>query len=320
MPGDAHDRKAAAKPTVEHRHPVRATALALARESSAATAFSALLNHCSAHMLANETGLRTQRNPEYLHQFRVGLRRLRSALRIFRPLIATERYAALTADMRWLAGVLGKARDWDVFMAETLRPLLRCERAPGLAALRRRCALRRRRCAGAVRAAMASPRYEEFKQALESMQSAPAWSENVAARQRQAMTALEFAAQQIGRREKTVQRLAAGLGGADAEHRHRLRIAAKKLRYTVEFFRSLFEHKAARDYAAALAALQDALGQLNDCATARRLLDAVPAGHDAAADAAARAVLCEWILLREDEGRLALDAACAHWRRQPPYW
>jgi CHAD domain-containing protein len=122
------------------------------------------------------------------------------------------------------------------------------------------------------------------------------------------------------RAEKRMHWLADGLDNADAAHRHRLRIAAKRLRYAVEFFRSLFEHKAARHYAAALAQLQDVLGKLNDCATARRLLEAVPAGRNAGADAGAHALVIDWIAMQEQHALVALDPVCNAWREQDPYW
>jgi triphosphatase len=320
MSGDERDRTAVATPPAARLRPVKASAIALERAAGVAGACTALIAGCSEHMLANEAGLLARRNPEFLHQFRVGLRRLRSAFRIFRPLIAADHHAALAAEMQWLAGVLGAARDWDVFITETLRPLQRRERSAGLAALQRRCFTQRRRCVQAAREALASPRYDAFKRALAPMRTTPAWADDDDARQRLAMPLEAFAALQLGKREKSVQRLAGILEQADAAQRHRLRIAAKKLRYTVEFFRPLFERKAARRYASALAGIQDALGRMNDCATARRLLETVPGGRNAGADAAARAMLREWILLREDEGRLALETGCRDWRQQPAFW
>ena len=241
--------------------------------------------------------------------------------RIYRSLIAPDRYTLLTTEMAWLAGVMGEARDWDVFLEETVVPVLRCEpAAPGLAALRRRCAAQRRQRAESARTTLASMRYDAFKRELASLVTTPAWAPDGAAQALLALPVEAFAAVRIAKREKSVQRLAGDLGTADAAHRHRLRIAAKKLRYTVEFFRSLFVRKAARDYARALADMQDALGKLNDCATARRLLESVPAGRDAAADAAARALVLDWIALHEQHGLVALEASCKAWRAQAQFW
>ena len=66
--------------------------------------------------------------------------------------------------------------------------------------------------------------------------------------------------------------------------------------------------------------MQDVLGKLNDCATARRLLATVPAGRDAVADAGARALLLDWIAMQEERGIAALDAACNTWHAQAQFW
>ena len=51
---------------------------------------------------------------------RVGLRRLRSALSLLRPIVSSSTLEALRADAEWAASALGDARGWDVFLAETL--------------------------------------------------------------------------------------------------------------------------------------------------------------------------------------------------------
>ncbi len=323
VPGDNTQRviNDAAADAAPRLRPVKAAKVELDPAAGVAGAFTLLVRDCAAHMQANEAGLLSRRNTEFLHQFRVGLRRLRSLLRLYRPLLAPERYALLTTEMSWLAGTLGAARDWDVFLEETVAPLLRCEpAATGLAALRRRCVSQHRGCAQSARAALASTRYAAFKLDLSAIVTAPAWAQDGAARELLALPVAAFAVGRIAKREKSVHRLAENLHTADAAYRHRLRIAAKKLRYTVEFFRSLFERKAARDYAGALAAMQDALGKLNDCATARRLLESVPAGRDAAADAAARALVLDWIALQEQHALVALDLSCTTWRAQAQFW
>ena len=70
---------------------------------------------------------------------------------------------------------------------------------------------------------------------------------------------------------------------AEAEERHAVRIAAKKLRYAAEFFASLFPRKRSRTYLKTLAGLQDVLGQFNDGTIALRLASSVERpGRDAA--------------------------------------
>jgi len=64
---------------------------------------------------ANAAGAAAGRDPEYLHQLRVGVRRLRSTLRAFRELLRRGRADAIEAPWRSMMRALGTARDWDVF-------------------------------------------------------------------------------------------------------------------------------------------------------------------------------------------------------------
>lgn len=299
--------------------PIKAARIDLDPESGVAAAFIVLVTSCTAQMQANAGGLCGGRNAEFLHQFRVGLRRLRSVLRIYRPVITADCYRRLADEMSWLSAQLGPARDWDVFLGEFLVPLLRCETAaPGLAAFRRRCSAQRRRFAQTAREAIDSSRYDAFMHEPEHFTINTIRATHDKAERLFALPLTEFAALRMSRAETRMLALAEHLDTADAAYRHRLRIAAKKLRYAVEFFRSLFEHKAARHYAAALARVQDVLGKLNDCATARRLLEAVPPGRNA--DASAHAWVVDWINTQEKHALVALDPACKAWRGQDPFW
>jgi CHAD domain-containing protein len=74
-------------------------------------------------VLGNLDRIAAAPTPEAIHQFRVGLRRLRSALGLFRDCLDPDGRAALAAGLKDVAGRFGGARDLDVFAAETLAPL-----------------------------------------------------------------------------------------------------------------------------------------------------------------------------------------------------
>ncbi|HEX6240560.1 MAG TPA: CHAD domain-containing protein, partial [Polyangiales bacterium] len=80
---------------------------------------------------ANLRGARAGRDPEFLHQLRVGLRRLRSALQAYRGLPGRASRKPLERSARALARSLGAVRDWDVL-------LIRLGAMPGAAPLARR--------------------------------------------------------------------------------------------------------------------------------------------------------------------------------------
>ncbi|MGB7543712.1 MAG: CHAD domain-containing protein, partial [Burkholderiales bacterium] len=109
----------------------------------------------------------------------------------------------------------------------------------------------------------------------------------------------------LARRYRQVCRRGRGLPRLRAAELHRLRIAAKKLRYAAMFFAPLFPGRHAAAMLAALEALQDTLGGIHDCATATRLIEEARTNARGA-------------LLREAQALLASrnDAALADHRRQ----
>src|SRR5512136_1679849 len=87
-------------------------------------AFRALCAVCVQHIEGNRYGALAAADPEYLHQMRVALRRLRTAFGLFSDALPRPVAAELLEELRWLTRALGRARDWDVFRAGTLRPAL----------------------------------------------------------------------------------------------------------------------------------------------------------------------------------------------------
>ena len=96
----------------------------LAAGDSAAKAFKLIARSALGQVSANAAVLARARRPEAVHQLRVGLRRLRAALSLFKPMLADREVAAVRSELKWMTGELGPARDLDVFMSESFRPLL----------------------------------------------------------------------------------------------------------------------------------------------------------------------------------------------------
>ena len=103
--------------------PVHAEAAAIASEASTGEALGAFLGSCIDQIAANRDGLLASEDPEWIHQMRVGVRRLRSALDLLRDLPLPVPIDPLRDEARWLGSALGPARDLDVFAAQTL-PML----------------------------------------------------------------------------------------------------------------------------------------------------------------------------------------------------
>jgi CHAD domain-containing protein len=77
-----------------------------------------VLGNCLEHIQRNEVAVVEGHDPETLHQMRVGVRRLRSALKLFATVAPCP--PALLEDIDWLGMELGAARDWDVLLSSTL--------------------------------------------------------------------------------------------------------------------------------------------------------------------------------------------------------
>lgn len=273
--------------------PQKARPMPLEPTMTAGAALARIAMACVAQMQANEAGVRDGRDdPEYLHQLRVGLRRLRACLGLVALASSKEAVAPFADELRWLGGALGPARDWGVFMTETLPPLARRFRQmQGLASFRARAARARRAHDAAAREAVASGRYTDLVLALGeafARDDLPAFAtggtpRGVAGDAGEPLPRFDapvgaFAAYALERRHRRVRKRGRGVPEATPEERHRVRIAAKKLRYAAEFFRSLYPAKRVARYVGALEDLQDILGALNDAAVVDRLLAEVSQG------------------------------------------
>lgn len=220
---------------------------------------------CLQHLQANEVGAQRGDSPEYVHQVRVAIRRLRSLLKLFAPVLPQAFRQRWSGPWRDLGRGLGEARNWDVFLSETLPPLNAA--FPGaveLARLERHANSRSLAAHLAVRRLLGSPAYSrlllEFTADLFALGEEPAGQRPLT----------DFAARRLERRARQASRLARNLAELDHAGRHRLRIAFKKLRYAIEFLAPAGGNGA--PYAQSLARLQEHLGRLNDLATARELL------------------------------------------------
>jgi inorganic triphosphatase YgiF len=297
--------------------PVKAAQLALDEQGSVAAAFAAIVRSCMAHLQANEAGLLQGREPEYLHQARVALRRMRACFSLFRPVIPQAEFAPVSERLRAHNAVLGRARDWDVFVNEMLRGL-RAQRADeaAVAAFERRCIRLRRAHLRAAQAAVACADWQRLWLELGRLLADGAWMREHAAL---AQPVGGYAASLLQQRAAALSKRGKRLAELDAAGRHRLRIAAKKLRYAAEFFAALFPKRRVRPYVKSLAAMQEVLGGLNDAATLLRLLPEALDGARAP-DARVAGLIQGWSAASTHLRLDALALAWDHWQRQKPFW
>lgn len=253
--------------------PVVAASSAVREAMSLPDAFRTVALSCITHLQLNEAGVHAGEDPEYIHQGRVAIRRLRTALKLFSPALPAgfqEKY-----DRRWrkIAECLGMVRDWDVFLGNVMGPLsVAFPGARPVAAADHRAAECRRKAWSLARRVLGSQEYSrlvlEFSADLFRLESS-------LGRGRKAVSGGDvhaFAVRQINRYARAVGHRIAGVISSDAARQHELRIRLKRLRYAIDFLSPVLPEKKLRAFQKVFLRLQEGLGRLNDLMVANRLL------------------------------------------------
>lgn len=254
----------------------RASPVVLAGTMTSEVAFSVVATECLEHWRSNEAELRLSRAAPHLHQTRVGLRRLRSSVSLFRRSLPPARAEAVRRaahELRALALPFGHARDLDVLLTGPLVDDLDDEQLGTLVD-------DREAAYDVVLAVLRSPAWTGASGRFDDLVSG--WPASAGP---DVPRVLEVGALALDRRLRRVVRASGRLSSMEPTARHRVRIEAKKLRYGCEFFASLFpaDEPATTSetgerltgmpaFAAAVEGVQSALGALNDHATADALL------------------------------------------------
>lgn len=283
---------------------------------SATEAFGQIAASAFAHLAANHDCLIGRDSAESIHQMRVALRRLRSAMSMFKEMLDGPDTEIVRAELRWLQQCLGAARDWDVLLADTVAPMH--ETLGGLAGYERLCTLiaeRRQQARAAALADLATPRLPRLMVRLACWIGTAGKNSPLAARPVE-----ELARAILDKRHRRVRREMTRFLELSVEGRHQCRIDIKKLRYAVDFFSGLYPAKRGQRLLPLLAALQDRLGALNDVAVARDKLEALVLQDGSAELAWAAGQLIGWHA--GHSGRL-LEQVQQDWtavERTPAFW
>lgn len=242
----------------------KAHRVALDDGMTAASALQAIGFDCLRHYRLNVPLVLDHRDTAALHQARVAIRRLRSALTIHKSVFADRAVPRLNAELRWLAAELGKARDIDVLLKRTGEEV----RAQLLEA--------RTTAYESAGTTLQSVRARRLMIDLVEWLSMGAWLFDDVNAEARTTPVLGFAARTLRKMRKKVKRQGHDLEALDDDSRHELRKSAKKLRYAAEFFAALYDRKRDRRrfkrFLSALEGLQDNLGDLNDLSAASQTL------------------------------------------------
>lgn len=237
-------------------------------------AFISIGLECLRHIASNrEAALRKE--SEGIHQMRIGLRRLRVALSIFKGMLRRRDASTIKAKLKWLSDQLAPARDYQVFLTEVfershrsgaefehLKTYVRAERDLRL---------------NVVEQIVGSDRFQELVVEIALWLLDGAWLHDknkrvIAARN---MPLRKFARHELHKRARSVSKAARRIDKLSPVRRHKLRIATKKMHYAHEFFEHLIATKTIKglepNFISELASLQRSLGRLNDIAVEAKL-------------------------------------------------
>jgi triphosphatase len=220
---------------------------------------------------------------EPIHQMRVAVRRLRSAIAMFRHALDCPDLAAAAADLKVLGARLAPTRDWDVFLSETA-PLVSAAfpAEHRLARLLAAAARQRQACQAALHAYLEGDAWRRLGIELAWLAGARSWHP-VPPDGEPIRSMGTFAAELLDKRLRKLLHAGEEIETLDAAELHALRLRAKRARYAAEVFGPLYPGKAARRFIERLGILQDRLGVMNDATTAAKLLAELGPRHAFAA-------------------------------------
>jgi CHAD domain-containing protein len=212
-------------------------------------------------------------DPTALHEMRIALTHLRTAILFFSPMVADTESPQIVGELKWLNVQLGDVRDLDVAI-DRLRKISRPQ-SPDISWSARRARSHRR-----LARTLQSSRFRQLiKSTSDWIESGP-WSiesEKRSTRQR-ARPIARYGAGKLARWRKKLLKQSRKLADMGTRKRHRLRLLNKRLSYSIESFEDLFTEKRFSGQQSALKYLrraQKSLGQLNDDANGQSLAAAL---------------------------------------------
>ena len=247
--------------------PQKAGDIQLDPRMSVTQAFRVIAWSCINHLLGNYLLVIGMRDEEALHQSRVAIRRLRSALSIFRDIVDDQLYGQLYEEWRNAAKKMGAARDLDVLIGRVDRDGSEAERI-----FSDKLADARRQKYDDVCAYLQSPDFQRLLQVTAIWLDEGNWStKDMDDPSSTKETIGKFARHYFRKKRHALIKRGSNLDKLTAAERHRLRIKIKKLAYALDFFRSLSRlnrpSKVHGKIDSQIDRLKDQLGALNDIAT-----------------------------------------------------
>jgi len=276
-----------------HGHAAKGSKPRLDKDMTSEEAFQEICRTCLHDFDLNTLGLKVPDNAEAVHQARVAIRRLRAALDLFKPLTFDISYRKIRGELRWLARLLGAARDRDV-LRETL--------------LAQAASVEARESASAIASHFEAERLDARQAAVEAVASARGrillldlalWIEDGRWRKQPSTIMAEpiqsFASHRLKKCHRKLVKQGAGLADLAPGPRHKVRIKAKELRYMAEFFVGVpgvaKDPKRLKNLIGCCEKLQAALGAIRDAEAIAEFMESETWGKTEAAKGEANSAI-----------------------------
>ena len=269
-------------------------------------------------MLANTDGVRRNLDSEFLHEYRVAVRRTRSALRQIKGVFPDSAVQHFSNEFKWLGAATGPVRDLDVYLLkmEDFRAELPEDIRAHLEPLDNYLQVHHVKEQRRLVRALASARYRTLLDDWSRFLNQPPHDNGAC--YNAAQPVIESAADRIWSAYRRVYKQGSAIEPqTPAEPLHALRIECKKLRYLLEFFVSLYPPREMRELIESLKRLQSNLGDFNDCEvqqlTLRRFANEMSEESVASADSLlAMGRLMDDLLRQQFDERQRFESCFAH--------
>jgi inorganic triphosphatase YgiF len=303
---------------------VRVGPVALDPAMSVEAALERIGRHCLSHLLSNEKAALAA-EPEGIHQMRVAVRRLRSALLALKRPLQKKHYRWASEQLRWIAHAVAPVRNLDVFAASLVRPVTQALSAgPDFERLIEATERRRRAAFDQAKQAILSERYTESMLRMLRWFVARGWRDQQISEHAVVLLApiVDAAHDLIEQHHRKARKRSKEFEQLTATQRHRLRIALKNLHYTVEFLGGLFDEDQVRTFVMCLKSLQDDLGYENDVRVAYDLVDQIgeATNQDARAINRAGGIVLGWHERVLADRSPKVRKHVRRFRRLDPFW
>jgi triphosphatase len=298
---------------------VGSVTMTLEKNIRVGTAFRRLVGAELGHILANQPAA-SMLDIEGIHEMRVGVRRLRSLLALFRRTLDPQGALTFDAGLKRLGQVLGAARDWDVFCTQILPEAESHGRIADSASQLRQGAETQRHAAHVMlQQALEQPGFTALSVGMAAWLDPASTSTPVLMTEEDQRPLRKLAPDLMDRLARKVTKRGGRRRKRSADQLHDLRKALKKLHYSAEYVAALYSEKPTKRFLRACKRLQKALGDSNDCTMVIRLAEKLCAAPREEMVPAVAAMV-RWSEKRRDKALGNLPKAWTQFDDTPAFW